>query len=91
MRVNPPAPGLAWASVGWTATTGLASGALRCGDRVCIKNTRNNVQTVAYVVDQGGKGSPTGFDMDYLRVFKVLDPDNQNYLRGSMDIVWAKC
>jgi len=49
------------------------------------------VQTVAYVVDQGGKGSPTGFDLDYAGVFKVLDPDNRNYLRGSMDIVWAKC
>lgn len=88
MRSN---PGIPWAIVGWTATTGIASGLLKCGDRICIRNRRNNVQTAAYVVDQGGKGSPTGFDLDYAGVFKVLDPDNQNYIKGSMDIDWWKC
>jgi hypothetical protein len=84
-------PGIAWSSVPWTATTGIAQGVLKCGDRVCITNRRNGATATAYVVDQGGKGSPTGFDLDYARVFKVLDPDNQNYLRGSMDIDWVKC
>lgn len=77
--------------MGWTATTGIASGLLKCGDRICITNTRNGATATAYVVDQGGAGSPTGFDLDYNRVFKVLDPDNQNYLRGKMDITWSKC
>lgn len=85
MRAN---PGIPWSTVGWTATTGIASGTVRCGDRICIRNRRNGAQTTAYVVDQGGKGSPTGFDVDYNRVFGILDADNQNYLRGSMDIDW---
>lgn len=84
-------PGIPWSSVGWTATTGIASGLLKCGDRICLTNTRNGATATAYVVDQGGAGSPTGFDLDYTRVFKALDPDNQNYLRGKMDITWAKC
>jgi hypothetical protein len=32
----------------------------------------------------------SGFDLDYNRVFKVLDPDNQDYRRGSMDVEWVK-
>jgi hypothetical protein len=87
MRTN---PGVPWATVGWTATTGISSGKLRCGDRVCLLNRRNGATAVAYVVDQGGKGSPVGFDHDYARVFKVLDPDSQNYLRGSIDVDWSK-
>jgi hypothetical protein len=88
MRNN---PGIPWSSVGWTATTGIASGQLRCGDRICLRNKRNGATAVAYVVDQGGKGGPVGFDLDYARVFQLLDPDYQNYLRGSMDVDWNKC
>ena len=76
--------------VGWVATTGIASGQLQCGDRIYLRNRRNGVGVVAFVVDQGGKGGPVGFDLDYNRVFKVLDPDHQDYQRGSMDVDWAK-
>lgn len=81
MNSNPAIP---WRSIGWTATT--VSG-LTCGDRLCIRNRRNNLQTTVYVVDHGGNG----FDLDYTRVFKVLDPDSVDYARGNMDIEYAKC
>ena len=83
-------PSIPWRSSGWTATTGFAAG-LRCGDRICFRNRRNGATAWAYVVDQGGKGSPVGFDLDYNRVFRVMDPDNVNYARGSMDVDWQKC
>jgi hypothetical protein len=76
--------------VRWVATTGIASGQLQCGDRIYLRNRRNGMGVMAFVVDQGGKGGPVGFDLDYNRVFKVLDPDNQDYQRGSMDVDWAK-
>ncbi len=81
MNANPSIP---WRSIGWTAT--IAPG-LNCGDRVCIRNRRNGLQTTVYVVDKGGNG----FDLDYTRVFKPLDPDSVNYSRGNMDIEYAKC
>ena len=88
MRANPSTP---WASVAWTATTGIASGVLKCGDRVCVRNQRNNVETVMYVVDQGGSGGPISFDLDYKRVFSVLDPTYADYLNGKMNIDRRVC
>jgi hypothetical protein len=44
--------------VGWVATTGIASGQLQCGDKTYIRNKRNGVGVMAFVVDQGGKGGP---------------------------------
>ena len=95
MEANPlvqaPIIPLPWEALPWVATTGIGSGQLQCGDAVCLENPRTGATVRAYVVDQGGKGGPVGFDLDYNRVFKVLDPDNQDYRRGSMDIKWRLC
>lgn len=85
MRNNPSIP---WSSVGWTASLG---GNLACGDKICMRNTRNGATATAYVVDRGGKGSPVSFDLDYARVFSVMDPDYRDYLAGKMNIEWWKC
>jgi len=69
-----------WQQYPWTAQIF----GLPCGTCVRIMNTRNLLQTTVRVVDQGGKG----FDLDYQRAFKPLDPDNQNWLRGNMDVKW---
>ena len=57
---------------------------LPCGTCVKIMNLRNSMQLTVRVVDTGGKG----FDLDYQRAFKPLDPDGQNWNRGNMDIKW---
>lgn len=90
MRNNPGTP---WSTLPWTATGAVSSGLLKCGDRLCIRNRRNGLVATAYVVDSGGSGSSGSvtFDLDYSRVFSVLDPDYQNYLPGRMDIDWWKC
>jgi hypothetical protein len=87
MRNN---PGIPWSNLPWTATSGIDQGVLKCGDRICITNRRNGATATAYVVDSGGSGSPTEFDVDYIRVFQVLDPDYGNYARGNMDIDWFR-
>lgn len=66
---------------GWTATTFN----LGCGTCVRIRNRRNGLTTTARVVDSGGKG----FDLDYQRIFKPLDPDGADWNRGAMDVDWG--
>jgi hypothetical protein len=56
-----------------------------------MRNTRNGATATAYVVDRGGKGSPVSFDLDYARVFRVMDPDYRDYLAGKMNIEWWRC
>lgn len=63
---------------GWTATIFN----LPCGTCVKIRNRRNQYTTTIRVVDHGGKG----FDLDYQRVFRPLDPDGVDWNRGAMDI-----
>jgi hypothetical protein len=69
-----------WQQYAWTAQTFN----LPCGSCVRIVNIRNNLETTVRVVDKGGKG----FDLDYQRAFKPLDPDGVNWNRGNMDIRW---